>query len=186
MATAARMSECHNSYLIRAVWCRRRPKASLRTREMVRRADGGRGGARRCLRACFFEAEFAYWVVAARAAASKRSAQSTSAVARARARCGSSPSAFFLVANPAHPRHRQEICCPPPRSCEMEDRGVGGHAGNGRAHACFREVRWRACRAFQTVCPHAPKPNSVSCGVRTHAQFPAVDLKSTPLTTRAN
>ena len=27
---------------------------------------------------------------------------------------------------------------------------------------------------------------SVSCGVRTHAQLPAVDLKSTPLTTRAN
>ena len=26
----------------------------------------------------------------------------------------------------------------------------------------------------------------VSCGVRTHAQLPAVDLKSTPLTTRAN
>ena len=25
-----------------------------------------------------------------------------------------------------------------------------------------------------------------SCGVRTHAQLPAVDLKSTPLTTRAN
>ena len=28
--------------------------------------------------------------------------------------------------------------------------------------------------------------NSVSCGVRTHAQLPAVDLKSAPLTTRAN
>ena len=27
---------------------------------------------------------------------------------------------------------------------------------------------------------------NVSCGVRTHAQLPAVDLKSTPLTTRAN
>ena len=26
----------------------------------------------------------------------------------------------------------------------------------------------------------------VSCGVRVHAQLPAVDLKSTPLTTRAN
>ena len=26
----------------------------------------------------------------------------------------------------------------------------------------------------------------VSCGVRTQAQLPAVDLKSTPLTTRAN
>ena len=25
-----------------------------------------------------------------------------------------------------------------------------------------------------------------SCGVRTHAEFPLVDLKSTPLTTRAN
>ena len=28
--------------------------------------------------------------------------------------------------------------------------------------------------------------NDASCGVRTHAQLPAVDLKSTPLTTRAN
>ena len=27
---------------------------------------------------------------------------------------------------------------------------------------------------------------NVSCGVRAHAQLPAVDLKSTPLTTRAN
>jgi len=27
---------------------------------------------------------------------------------------------------------------------------------------------------------------NVSYGVRTHAQLPAVDLKSTPLTTRAN
>ena len=27
---------------------------------------------------------------------------------------------------------------------------------------------------------------NVSCGVRTHALLPAVDLKSTPLTTRAN
>ena len=26
----------------------------------------------------------------------------------------------------------------------------------------------------------------VSCGIRTHAQFPAVDLKSTPSTTRAD
>ena len=30
------------------------------------------------------------------------------------------------------------------------------------------------------------KSETVSYGVRTHAQFPAVDLKSTPLTTRAN
>ena len=28
--------------------------------------------------------------------------------------------------------------------------------------------------------------NNISAGVRTHAQSPAVDLKSTPLTTRAN
>ena len=33
--------------------------------------------------------------------------------------------------------------------------------------------------------PHVQSTN-VSCGVRTHAQLPAVDLKSTPLTTRAN
>ena len=31
-----------------------------------------------------------------------------------------------------------------------------------------------------------PSMRNVSCGVRTHAQLPAMDLKSTPLTTRAN
>ena len=30
------------------------------------------------------------------------------------------------------------------------------------------------------------KHTNVSCGVRTHAQLPAVDLKSTPLTSQAN
>ena len=34
--------------------------------------------------------------------------------------------------------------------------------------------------------PTRPPPKHVSCGARTHAQLPAVDLKSTPLTTRAN
>ena len=35
--------------------------------------------------------------------------------------------------------------------------------------------------------PHHRVPRyHVSCGVRAHAQLPAVDLKSTPLTTRAN
>ena len=34
-------------------------------------------------------------------------------------------------------------------------------------------------------CMQLRKTNA-SCGVRTHAQLPAVDLKSTPLTTRAN
>lgn len=36
-------------------------------------------------------------------------------------------------------------------------------------------------------CRYASDPHKhASCGVRTHAQLPAVDLKSTPLTTRAN
>ena len=46
--------------------------------------------------------------------------------------------------------------------------------------------------AFSTDCCNtdmdlAVQPHGhVSCGVRTHAQVPAVDLKSTPLTIRAN
>ncbi len=35
-------------------------------------------------------------------------------------------------------------------------------------------------------CERATPASAASCGVRTHAQLPAVDLKSTPLTSRAN
>ncbi len=42
-------------------------------------------------------------------------------------------------------------------------------------------------RQRNTGCaPDRPAVKSASCGVRTHAQLPAVDLKSTPLTSRAN
>ena len=54
--------------------------------------------------------------------------------------------------------------------------------------AQFAECCWLLCRCNigavggMELAPH----RNVSCGVRTHAQLPAVDLKSTPLTTRAN
>jgi hypothetical protein len=46
---------------------------------------------------------------------------------------------------------------------------------------------WRTpCRASCLVASPQQIQMNVSYGVRTHAQLPAVDLKSTPLTTRAN
>ena len=41
-------------------------------------------------------------------------------------------------------------------------------------------------RTFPLEHKQASPCMSASCGVRTHAEFPLVDLKSTPLTTRAN
>ena len=61
--------------------------------------------------------------------------------------------------------------------------------------ACFKLPEPQAKRAKHdpgwrqrnTGCaPDRPAVKSASCGVRTHAQLLAVDLKSTPLTSRAN
>jgi hypothetical protein len=43
--------------------------------------------------------------------------------------------------------------------------------------------KWRFAPAYAS---NVKSVYTASCGVRTHAQLPAVDLKSTPLTTRAN
>ena len=40
--------------------------------------------------------------------------------------------------------------------------------------------------AAPRLAPTSMVQSHVSCGVRAHAQLPAVDIKSTPLTTRAN
>ena len=51
---------------------------------------------------------------------------------------------------------------------------------------CVYMLQRAALRLQQTPVLCDRKGKHVSCGVRTHAQLPAVDLKSTPLTTRAN
>ena len=56
---------------------------------------------------------------------------------------------------------------------------------------CFfasnKNKKTKPCFIFSNaIRTHGRRALSASCGVRTHAQLPAVDLKSTPLTSRAN
>ena len=76
--------------------------------------------------------------------------------------------------------------------------GCCRHAGLLRSHPSELQLR-RSCIPGGMLAVHIEyivkqpgacnlncRTTNVSCGVRAHAQLPAVDLKSTPLTTRAN
>ena len=65
-------------------------------------------------------------------------------------------------------------------------RGLGSAVSNISARAIARGIRPRGRDAAIVPCQPRGACICVSCGVRAHAQLPAVDLKSTPLTTRAN
>ena len=76
-----------------------------------------------------------------------------------------------------------------------EGRGGGLEIETHDSQLLFATYAMRIpCRAAAQFPEHARRwltgllttINNASCGVRTHAQLPAVDLKSTPLTTRAN
>ena len=56
---------------------------------------------------------------------------------------------------------------------------------NADAAKKTKKLRANHSLSWSQRIPHL-RNRIVSCGVRTHAQLPAVDLKSTPLTTRAN
>ncbi len=80
---------------------------------------------------------------------------------------------------------------PPPQPRTTRHRPGLAPTGEPR-RACFKLPEPQAKRAkhdpgWRTGCaPDRPAVKSASCGVQTHAQLPAVDLKSTPLTSRAN
>ena len=70
---------------------------------------------------------------------------------------------------------------------EVEKRRWGkARAGKERGSDQKQVVRVVLTDAPSTVCFDNAGWQNVSCGVRGLAQLPAVDLKSTPLTTRAN
>ena len=65
---------------------------------------------------------------------------------------------------------------PRPWFCGFKHFRPRDSSGHAAARARCGMALWQPCG--KCIC--------VSCGVRAHAQLPAVDLKSTPLTTRAN